>query len=63
MDYDKVISELDEMREYINNAITDTQAVCRAHDNDEQVESGLYRLADAAKDIICMTGYLMNKNK
>ncbi len=57
MDYTKLIAELEDVREYINNRITDAQAVARAHDNSDQVNDGLYSLADAAKDIIMMAGY------
>lgn len=56
-DYTQTIKDLEALREYINNVITDAQAVCRSHDNEEQVNNTLYGLADAAKDLIMLCGY------
>lgn len=56
-DYNQTIKDLEELREYINNVITDAQTVCRKHDNEEQVNNTLYGLADAAKDLIITCGY------
>lgn len=59
MDYDKIISDLDDIREYINNTITDVQTVCEYHTDDKQVKDGLCWLSEAAKNIIGLVGYYL----
>ena len=58
MNKEEILKNLDELQEYVCNAITDCKAVIREHDNIEQVENGIYRLSDTAKDIIYMAGFI-----
>lgn len=50
------------MQEYITNIFNDCKAAVKySHDTD--FNGSLYGLADAAKDVICMAGYMMTETK
>ena len=62
MTQQEIINNLNEMQEYITNIFNDCKvAIKYSHDTD--FNGSLYGLADAAKDVICMTGYMMTEAK
>lgn len=62
MNKEEVLKNLDEMQEYITNIFNDCKAAIKySHYTD--FNGSLYGLADAAKDVICMAGYMMTETK